>query len=396
MRGSIKQRSKGSWLIRLDLGYEPDANGILKRKQTVQTIRGTKKQAEGKLGELLHAVRSCEYVDPSTMTVGQWLPDWLEGAKATIRPASYTRYHGIITNHMLKAPLAGIPLQKLTESHIERYYANIPVGSRPLHHTVLRRALRKAKKQKYLASNPAGDLDHVPRRPKPQHDDARVNCWTAVEASSFLVVAKAAGPQAAALYATALDAGARKNELCGLRWEDLDLEAGRLRIGRQLTKPGPEPTFGPPKNGCSRDITLSAETIELLRQHKRAQAELKMKNRTSYRDHGLVFAKEYGDLTNRRDQIGLPLQSNNLGERHFDPLIIAAAVTRITFHGMRHTCATLLLQAGEPVHVVAQRLGHARVQTTLDTYAHVLPDMQRQAAATLGNLLHRDQAVIKP
>jgi hypothetical protein len=129
------------------------------------------------------------------MTVGQWLPDWLEGAKATIRPASYTRYHGIITNHMLKAPLAGIPLQKLTESHIEMYYASIPVGSRPLHHTVLRRALRKAKKQKYLANNPAGDLDHVPRRPKPQHDDARVNCWTAVEASSFLVVAKAAGPQ---------------------------------------------------------------------------------------------------------------------------------------------------------------------------------------------------------
>ena len=74
MRGSIKQRSKGSWLIRLDLGYEPDANGILKRKQTVQSIRGTKKQAELKLGELLHAIRSCEYVDPSTMTVGQWLP----------------------------------------------------------------------------------------------------------------------------------------------------------------------------------------------------------------------------------------------------------------------------------------------------------------------------------
>ena len=114
-----------------------------------------------------------------------------------------------------------------------------------------------------------------------------------------------------------------------------------------------------------------------------------MKNRTTYCDHGLVFAKEYGDLTNRRDQIGLPLQSNNLGERHFDPLITAAEVKRITFHGMRHTCATLLLQAGEPVHVVSKRLGHARVQTTLDTYAHALPDMQRQAAATLGSLLHR-------
>ena len=61
---------------------------------------------------------------------------------------------------------------------------------------------------------------------------------------------------------------------------------------------------------------------------------------------------------------------------------------RITFHGMRHTCATLLLQAGEPVHVVSKRLGHARVEITLNTYAHVLPDMQKQAAATIGALLH--------
>jgi integrase len=122
-------------------------------------------------------------------------------------------------------------------------------------------------------------------------------------------------------------------------------------------------------------VRLSAEAIELLRQHKRAQAELKMANRTTYHDFGLVFAKEYGDLTNRKDMIGLPLQANNLGERQFSKIIKAADVKRITFHGMRHTCATLLLQAGEPVHVVSKRLGHARVEITLNTYAHVLPDM---------------------
>ena len=129
----------------------------------------------------------------------------------------------------------------------------------------------------------------------------------------------------------------------------MNFETGSIRIMQQLTTPGPAPTFGPPKNGCARDITLSAETVELLRQHKRTQAELKMANRTTYHDHGLVFAKEYGDLTNRADMIGLPLQANHLGERHFDPLIKAAKVKRITVHGMRHTCATLLLTAGEPV-----------------------------------------------
>jgi len=202
------------------------------------------------------------------------------------------------------------------------------------------------------------------------------------------VAAKAAGPQAAALYAMALDSGARKGELCGLAWEHVDLETGSIRIVRQLTKPGPEPTFGPPKNGCARDVTLSAETVDLVRQHKRAQAELKMANRTTHKDHGLVFAKEYGDLTNRADMIGLPLQANHLGQRQFARLVKTAKVKAITFHGMRHTCATLLLQAGEPVHVVSKRLGHVRVEITLNTYAHVLPDMQRQAAATMGALLH--------
>ena len=113
-----------------------------------------------------------------------------------------------------------------------------------------------------------------------------------------------------------------------------------------------------------------------------------MANRTTYCDHGLVFAKDYGDLTNRADMIGLPLQANHLGQRQFAGLVKAAKVKAITFHGMRHTCATLLLQAGQPAHVVSKRLGHARVEITLNAYTHVLPDMQKQAAVTMGALLH--------
>ncbi|HEY2906887.1 MAG TPA: tyrosine-type recombinase/integrase [Vicinamibacterales bacterium] len=389
MRGSLKQRAKGSWSIILDLGYEADpVTGLRKRKQQWTTFHGTRKKAEDKLTELLETVRTGMYVDPSTLTLGQWLTTWIDLVQPTIRPASHVRYKGIVENHLAKATIATMPLQKLRSSHVEAYYATIPAGSRPLHHTVLRRALRKATKERLLVANPAADLDHTPRRRRGADDGARINCWTAAEAKTFLAAAKAAGAQAAALYAVALDSGARKGELCGLAWESVDLSTGTLRIVRQLTKPGPAPTFGPPKNGCSRDVTLSAETVELLRLHKRAQSELKMANRTTYHDLGLVFAKEYGDLRNRVDLIGHPLQANNLGERQFSRLIAAAKVKRITFHGMRHTTATLLLQAGEPVHVVSKRLGHARVEITLNTYAHVLPDMQQQAAATIGALLH--------
>ena len=101
-----------------------------------------------------------------------------------------------------------------------------------------------------------------------------------------------------------------------------------------------------------------------------------------------MFAKEWGGLQRRHDTLGNPLQANNIGQNEYAKLIVAAGVRRIKFHGMRHTCATLLLQAGVPPHVVQQRLGHKRIEMTLSTYAHALPSMQQDAAARLGVILH--------
>jgi integrase len=135
-------------------------------------------------------------------------------------------------------------------------------------------------------------------------------------------------------------------------------------------------------------VSLSAETVTLLRAHRQQQRELMMAHRTSYRDFGLVFAKEWSDLRRPTEQIGQPLQANNLGQREYANILKAAGVRRIKFHGLRHTCATLLLQARTPVHVVSERLGHSKVQMTLEIYAHVLPDMQQEAADTIGAILH--------
>jgi integrase len=132
-----------------------------------------------------------------------------------------------------------------------------------------------------------------------------------------------------------------------------------------------------------RTVDLSTETIELLKLHKRHQAELKMANRTIYRDHGLVFCREWGERRARKDFLGDPLQTNNLGEREFLRLIKAASVKRISIRGRRHTSATLLLKAGVPAHVVQQRLGHKRIEMTLGTYAHALPSMQKDAGRRL-------------
>jgi integrase len=132
-------------------------------------------------------------------------------------------------------------------------------------------------------------------------------------------------------------------------------------------------------------VSLSTESVGRLRTHKREQARLKLANRPSYHDHGLVFAKQPEDQQTPKAALGDPCVA--LADGRFRQVIKVAGVKPIKFHGLRHTCATLLLAAGVPVQVVAQRLGHAQVSMTLEVYAHALPDMQRDAAAKLGALL---------
>lgn len=405
MRGSIRKRYEGSWSLILDDGYVPvmdpttglpkvNAEGqpIKRRNQKWITFRGTKKQADSRLNELVRAAERGELVEPSKLTLGEWLVEWLKLTKSRVRQSSYVRYRGVVEKRIMKSALAAMPVQKIRPSHLEAYYAtltDLSASSRVTHHSVLLSALRKAMKDGLVTSNVAVNVDGKPRRQKQAtSDEARRHAWSAPEARAFLDVAKAAGTQPGAFYSLALDTGMRKSELGGLKWTSVDLDSAKVRVVEQLVKGGEKPEFGPTKTGRPRTISISPETVRLLRDHKKAQAELKLKNRKIYTDLGLVFAKEWNELYGRADTLGHPLQVNNLGEREFARLIKAAKVRPIKFHGLRHTCATLLLQAGQPVHVVSERLGHTRVSMTMEVYAHVLPDMQQDAAAALGALLH--------
>ena len=294
------------------------------------------------------------------------------------------------------------PLQQLRPSHLEHYYATCGVSkeSLPHHHLVISQALKKAVTEGLVTRNVATLVEGKPRRPRQRlSDDAQANCWSKEEAARFLTVVKKEDAQTAAFFALALDTGARKNELCGLKWSDVKLADGLVTIERQLTGMKTvdgkrQVVFGPTKNGLSRTISINAETVRLLSLHKRRRSEVRMKNRNHYHDHGLVFAKEWAQMGTKNDHLGEPLGFNNLGERMFDPLIRKTdpSVKRITVHGLRHTSATLQLLAGIPVHVVAARLGHSNVNITWNTCSHVLKDAHQDAAAILGKVLHGDDA----
>jgi integrase len=183
-----------------------------------------------------------------------------------------------------------------------------------------------------------------------------------------------------------VDSGARIGELLGLQWRDL--EGCKMRIDRQLARgDGKGPKFIPPKHGGVRSLDLSEYTVALLQTHKRKQAEVKIANRTAYHDHGLVFAQDWEHINSRHSKLGGPLNPVVVNKR-LQRLCVAAKVQEITPHGLRHTCATLLLSASVPAHVVQRRLGHKRVEMTLNIYSHVLPSMQEDAASRLGALLH--------
>lgn len=416
MKGSLVHRGANRWGIVIDVGTVIDPiTQRRKRKQkwvgfkstATLSAREQRKEAELKLNELVGKEGRHERVDATKTTVGEWLDSWLAKAIAPPkkRPRTYASFKSVIERH-LKPALGTIRLQALQSLDLEAYYAKhttLSQTSLQLHQAILSSALKAAVKNKLVTRNVASEVDGKPRakRQTERSDETKMQCWTLDEARAFLAAARQTWPQAAAFYAVALDSGARKSELLGLKWTDLDVDAGTLAIVRQLVESGKrkrgaergtviirEAVFGPPKTGRPRVIDLSTETLRLLAEHKKAQAELKMKNRTSYTDSGMLFAREHRDLYGQPDGLGLPLAYGQYGERLFKRLIKAASVRPICFHGLRHSCASLMLHAGESIKVVQERLGHANVQTTLNTYAHVLPTMQRAAAHRLGEALY--------
>ena len=360
-------------------------------KQKWITFQGTKKQAEAELRKHVTAIDKNQFVEPSKRTVGEWLVEWLaKVVKPSKRTATHKTYEIIITGRLIPA-LGAIPLQALRRVDLRAYYAEASKTLSPatvrMHHAILSSALQAAVDDDLVERNVAYRLKGVPKVVN-RNENVNKNTWTTEEARNFLATVKDAGPRAAALYALALDSGARKSEIGGLRWSDIDLETGVMTILQQILTEDDPPEFGPTKTGKPRAVQLGNETLALLREHKKHQAELKMKNRATYRDLGLVFAKEWGDIFTPADRLGQPMRLHNIGTGEFGRLIKAAGVKRITFHGLRHTMASMMMQDGVATKVIMERLGHTQVATTMDIYAHVQPGMQEDAARRHGARLH--------
>jgi integrase len=374
--GHIRERSPGSWELRYSLGSDPATGN---RRMATATVRGNRRAAEKELRRLLRALDTGEHVDPNRMTVREWLTAWLGAIREEVRPKTHERYREIVTNFLAPA-LGNLPIIKLAPVHISAAYTRwategrrdgkpggLSPQSRRHIHRILKAALGRAVEQQVIARNPADAFKK--RLPKVERQE--MVTLTAEQAARLLESIKHSRLYWPVLIA--LSTGMRRGEILALRWRNIDLERGIVRVVESLEQTKAALRFKAPKTEKARAITLPSFAVEELRRLKRQQAEELLV--LGVRQSGVTLA------CGRRD--GEPMPPRSLTHEFAKIAGRLKDVPRARFHDLRHSHATQLLSAGVHPKVAQERLGHSTITTTLDLYSHVTETMQGDAAAKL-------------
>ena len=361
--GSIRQRPDGVWEARISL-----AGG--KRKSVYGSTRA---EVAKKLTETQRTADQGLPVTTGRKTVAAFLTDWLENsAQQTVRASTYAGYRTVITKHIIPT-LGRTPLDKLMPQDVqklmnERERAGLSPRTVQLIRAVLRRALGQAVKWRLLAYNAAQLVDP----PKQRRYRSRV--WTPEETRHFLDSVQ--GDRLEALYAVAAYLGLRQGEVLALRWDDVQFETATLVVNGSMPTVGPRVVTDTKTEQSRRVPPLPDALAAVLRDHRDRQAFARLAAGAHWQDNDLV-------ITNT---LGGPPERKGLHYR-WKQAIARAGVPDIRYHDLRHGCATFLLAQGVPARVVADILGHSSTKTTMDLYAHVMPQLLHDAAAKLDGLL---------
>jgi integrase len=304
------------------------------------------------------------------MSVADWLNLWLASTKIEVSPKTHERYAEIVRCYLVPG-IGGLALQRLAPSDIQRAYNSFTRKPSPRTrrhiHRILRSALARAVEQQALARNPADALKRLPKV------ERKPPATLTVEQSQRLL--------AAIKHTTtywpvmlALATGLRRGELLALRWRNVDLDRGTIRVVESLEQTKAGFRFKSTKSEKGRGVALPSFAIAELRKHKQAQAEALL----------ALGVRQSGDtlVCGRID--GQPKQPASL-THEFTYLVgrIGRDFPRIRFHDLRHSHATQLLASGVHPKVVQERLGHSTIAVTMDIYSHVTPEMQSEAVAKL-------------
>ena len=371
MRGSIKQRARGTWTIWWDEPRGQDG----KRRQRSKTIKGTKRDAEARLREILASFDTGCYVVPSKQTVGDFLTRWLQDYAAhNVWPRTLDSYRDIIKQHLVPA-IGDITLTSLTPTHIQSYYSRALESGRldgkgglsartvKHHHRLLAEALGHALKWGLVVRNVALAVNP----PKPVDVEMLTLDNTGVHK---LLEASREAPYYPLIH-LALYTGMRRSELLGLRWKDVDLGMATVSIVQVMHKlRDGSIVFSEPKTAKSRRMVVLTPTSALaLKEHRQKREALSDMLAKPLSGDDLVFC----------NVDGTPLSLSTVSHAFLD-ITRKAGLKNIRLHDLRHSHDSLMLKQNVHPKIVQERLGHSTIAITLDLYSHVTPGLQEAAA----------------
>jgi len=368
-RGSIT-KVNGRWKSTIDLPVGPGE----KRKQRTRRF-DTEEEANRDMTEFLTTVDTRTYVDPVSMTFGEYMTEWVTINAEGREPSTIQGYKSKIDKQIIPQ-LGHIKLQDLDALDLRRFYHYLLTEGRldgpgglakstvRQIHFIIHGALEAATELNLV---PFNEADKARGAKPPSRKAARppeMKTWEQDELEAFYGLLDKHPKRV--LFILAGETGMRRAELCGLRWRDVDFDAngddgGRISVRQTIQKLADiDTSIGVPKSGEARLVDIDPQLVALLRAHKAAQAAEKLKLGAAYADHGLVFARP----------TGIRWSPDGISQA-FDRVVATSGLPRIRLHDLRHTHATLWLEAGIDPKIVSERLGHASVAFTLDTYRHV-------------------------
>jgi integrase len=379
--GSICHRKDGRWVSRIAVGY---CNGKRRRK----SIYGeTRKEVQEKLTRALRTQQLGLPVESDRLTAGDWLTQWLEMQKPpATKPKTYAAYEYHVRMHLIPA-FGNRPLVKLQPQEVREFMrakAEAGLASKSIRHyrATLRAALNVAMQDGLIARNSAA-LAKPPRLEKPL-----LHVFSKEEALRFLDAAR--GDRLEAVFTVALSLGLREGEILGLRWQDVDLDAARLQVSyslQRIKRPGEAKgkleLIAPKTDKSRRVIALPQVAVSALHAHRARQEQERKACGSRWRDTGMVFTTGIGTMLDQRNMLrafyGI-MDTRDPHDPEPDPKKKRKLFPRLRFHDLRHSAATLLLAQGVHARYIMELLGHSSISLTMNTYAHVLEEMQRATA----------------
>ena len=330
----------------------------------------TRTEAAQKLLQAQTAIANGLPLAGGRLAVRPFLEAWLrDSAEHKVRRKTYVRYQELVRLHIVPE-IGRVTLAKLTPQHVERMMAGVAkkgVAPRTVSHcrAVLRNSLNHAMRHSLVGRNVAS-LAEAPKVPEPE-----IRALTPASARQILAAVKGDGLEA--LFTVALACGLRQSEALGLRWSDVDLDTAPLTVQRTIQRVDGEYQVLEPKTKRSRrTISLPAPVAASLRQHRTGQMEARLVVGPAWEGDtwgGLVFT----------DEIGRPLSSFYVSRR-FKKLLSLAGLPVMRYHDLRHGAASLMAAQGVPPRVAMEVLGHAQISTTMNIYAHIAPEFQKEAS----------------